>query len=172
MPRFPQTLHEEAHSACFLGRILEPGMSLQAKEGKSWLQDEFRPWMEGAPSSGAAGRLGSGLPRWPWHVTELPQGSFSNCESDKGQQLRAEGSVLRCPRAHRPEGFLLGKTTQPKPSSFLPKSSPQQSRWTLAGTASCAPSQSQGITVPPANTHPRPCPVSSGGQAATSWAEM
>lgn len=58
MPQFPQTLHEEVHSACFLGRILEPGMSLQAKEGKNRLQDGIQaldgrgPKLGGSRTSG------------------------------------------------------------------------------------------------------------------------
>ena len=58
MPRFPQMLNEDAHSACFLGRILEPDMSLQARVGESWLQDGIQaldgrgPKLGGSRSSG------------------------------------------------------------------------------------------------------------------------
>lgn len=81
-PGFPLTL--SAHSACFTGRILEAGMSLQARAGGScsravpgWNSghDGRGPQARGQATSGRkAATVGPGM----W--LSFPGGSFSICE--------------------------------------------------------------------------------------------
>ena len=96
-PGFALTLSEDAHSACFTGRILEAGVSLQARAGDSCSRVEFRPDGKGPQAWGQAMSGRKVASRGPGLWLSFPGGSFSICESEKGRQLWAEGPGTALP---------------------------------------------------------------------------
>lgn len=96
-PGFALTLSEDAHSACFTGRILEAGVSLQARAGDSCSRVEFRPDGKGPQARGQAMSGRKVASRGPGLWLSFPGGSFSICESEKGRQLWAEGPGTALP---------------------------------------------------------------------------
>lgn len=96
-PGFALTLSEDTHSACFTGRILEAGVSLQARAGDSCSRVEFRPDGKGPQARGQAMSGRKVASRGPGLWLSFPGGSFSICESEKGRQLWAEGPGTALP---------------------------------------------------------------------------
>lgn len=96
-PGFALTLSEDTHSACFTGRILEAGMSLQARAGDSCSRMEFRPDGKGPQARGQATFGRKAATGGPGMWLSFPGGSFSICESEKGRQPWAEGPGTALP---------------------------------------------------------------------------
>ena len=127
-PGFALTLSEDAHRACFTGRILEAGVSLQARAGDSCSRVEFRPDGKGPQARGQATSGRKAASGGPGRWLSFPGGSFSICDSEKGRQPWAEGPGTALPkRSQAGRTRFWGKQLNPNQTPFPGKSIPARS---------------------------------------------
>ena len=148
-PGFPLTL--SAHSACFTGRILEAGMSLQARADDSCSRavPGWNSGREGGPSLRGRPRLGGRRPRWALGCGSASPGEASpSVKSGKGQQPWAEGPGTAQPYCSQAGRTLFrGKQLNPNQTPFPGQSIPARSCWMPSG---------QLCTMPIPRDPPRP----------------